>query len=158
MVVLCQNKIKLKSSLSVRTGRESLRRWNRPPCNPQDLARPLPLSLIAAAMNLYLQLLLLTVSGWTNRHQQSVIEYLQAENRAYRCIASHTAEPEKPPETDSSKWRVLVPDAPPFSEWSVNQAYSPEEPGGGGQRGLRSYPCEFWEIAFLPIRTCGAQS
>ena len=44
----------------------------------QDLARPLPLSLIAAAPNLYLQLLLLTVSGWINRHQQSVIEYLQA--------------------------------------------------------------------------------
>ena len=35
-------------------------------------------------MNLYLQLLLLTVSGWINRHQQSVIEYLQAENRALR--------------------------------------------------------------------------
>jgi hypothetical protein len=42
------------------------------------------LSLIAAAMNLYLQLLLLTVSGWINRHQQSVIDYLQAENRALR--------------------------------------------------------------------------
>ena len=52
--------------------------------HPQDLARPLPLSLIAAAMNLYLQLLLLTVSGWLNRHQQSVIEYLQGENRALR--------------------------------------------------------------------------
>jgi hypothetical protein len=35
-------------------------------------------------MNLYLQLLLLTFSGWINRHQQSVIEYLQAENRALR--------------------------------------------------------------------------
>ena len=44
----------------------------------------MPLSLIAAVMNLYLQLLLLTVSGWINRHQQSVIEYLQAENRALR--------------------------------------------------------------------------
>ncbi len=40
--------------------------------------------LIADAMNLYLQLLLLTVSGWVNRHQQCVIEYLQAENRALR--------------------------------------------------------------------------
>jgi len=50
----------------------------------QDLASPLPSSLIAAAMNLYLQLLLLTVSGWVNRHQQCVIEYLQAENRALR--------------------------------------------------------------------------
>jgi len=48
------------------------------------LARLLLLGLIAAAMNLYLQLLLLTVSGWVNRHQQSVIEYLQAENRALR--------------------------------------------------------------------------
>ena len=43
----------------------------------------MPLSLIAAVVNLYLQLLL-TVSGWINRHQQSVIEYLQAENRALR--------------------------------------------------------------------------
>ena len=50
----------------------------------QDLAGPLPSSLIAAAMNLYLQLLLLTVSGWVNRHQQCVIEYLQAENRVLR--------------------------------------------------------------------------
>jgi len=48
------------------------------------LARPQPLGLITAAMNLYLQLLLLTVSGWVNRHQQCVIEYLQAENRALR--------------------------------------------------------------------------
>jgi transposase InsO family protein len=39
---------------------------------------------MAAAMNLYLQLLLLTVSGWVNRHQQSVIEYLRAENHALR--------------------------------------------------------------------------
>ncbi len=39
---------------------------------------------IGHAMNLYLQLLLLAVSGWINRHQQSVIEYLQAENRALR--------------------------------------------------------------------------
>jgi len=50
----------------------------------QDLASALPSSLIAAAMNLYLQLLLLTVSGWVNRHQQSVIEYLRAENHALR--------------------------------------------------------------------------
>jgi hypothetical protein len=42
----------------------------------------MPLSLIAAAMNLYLQLLVLTVSGWINRHQQSVIEYLQTEQIA----------------------------------------------------------------------------
>jgi Integrase core domain len=50
----------------------------------KELARPLPMSLIAAAMNLYFQLLLLTVSGWVNRHQQSVIEYLRAENHALR--------------------------------------------------------------------------
>ena len=54
------------------------------PSPPQYLACPLPLPLIAAAMNLYFQLLLLTVSGWVNRHQQSVIEYLQAENRSLR--------------------------------------------------------------------------
>jgi len=40
--------------------------------------------LIAAVMNLYSQLFLFTVSGWVNRHQQSVVEYLQAENRALR--------------------------------------------------------------------------
>jgi hypothetical protein len=35
-------------------------------------------------MNLHLQLLLLAFSGWINHHQQSVIDYLQAENRALR--------------------------------------------------------------------------
>jgi putative transposase len=35
-------------------------------------------------MNLYLQFLLFTFAGWVNRHQQSVIEYLQAENKALR--------------------------------------------------------------------------
>ena len=35
-------------------------------------------------MNVYVQLLALTVAGWVNRHQQSVIEYLQAGNRALR--------------------------------------------------------------------------
>jgi putative transposase len=35
-------------------------------------------------MNLYFQLFLISVAGWVNRHQQSVIEYLQAENRALR--------------------------------------------------------------------------
>ncbi len=39
---------------------------------------------IARPMNLYFQLLLLTISGWINRHQQSVVEYLRAENRALR--------------------------------------------------------------------------
>jgi putative transposase len=35
-------------------------------------------------MNLYLQFLLLMFAGWVNRHQQGVIEYLQAENQALR--------------------------------------------------------------------------
>ena len=35
-------------------------------------------------MNLYFQLLVLMFAGWLNRHQQSAIEYLQAENRALR--------------------------------------------------------------------------
>ena len=35
-------------------------------------------------MNLYLQFLLFTFAGWVNRHQQSVMEYLQAENKALR--------------------------------------------------------------------------
>jgi hypothetical protein len=35
-------------------------------------------------MNLYLQLILFTFAGWVNRHQQAVIEYLQAENHALR--------------------------------------------------------------------------
>jgi hypothetical protein len=35
-------------------------------------------------MNLYLQFILFTFSGWVNRHQQAVIEYLQAENQARR--------------------------------------------------------------------------
>ena len=39
---------------------------------------------IDPSMNLYLQLLLLAVSGWINRRQQSVTEYVQAENRALR--------------------------------------------------------------------------
>ena len=35
-------------------------------------------------MNLYLQFILFTFAGWVNRHQQAVIEYLQAENQALR--------------------------------------------------------------------------
>lgn len=35
-------------------------------------------------MNLYFQFLLFTFAGWVNRHQQAVIEYLQAENQALR--------------------------------------------------------------------------
>jgi transposase InsO family protein len=35
-------------------------------------------------MNLYLLFLLFTFAGWVNRHQQAVIEYLQAENQALR--------------------------------------------------------------------------
>jgi putative transposase len=35
-------------------------------------------------MNLYLQLIVFTLAGWVNRHQQAVIEYLQAENQALR--------------------------------------------------------------------------
>ena len=52
--------------------------------NIEDLASRLPMPFIDPSMNLYLQLLLLAVSGWINRRQQSVIEYLQAENRALR--------------------------------------------------------------------------
>ena len=50
----------------------------------KELVSFLIMSFIAAAMNLYLQLLVLTVSGWVNRDQLCVIEYLQAENRALR--------------------------------------------------------------------------
>jgi len=35
-------------------------------------------------MNLYLQFILFTFSGWVNRHRQAVIEYLHAENQALR--------------------------------------------------------------------------
>ena len=35
-------------------------------------------------MNLHLQLILFTFAGWVDRHQQAVIEYLQAENQALR--------------------------------------------------------------------------
>ena len=35
-------------------------------------------------MNLYFQFVLFTFAGWVNRHQQAVIEYLQAENQALR--------------------------------------------------------------------------
>jgi putative transposase len=34
--------------------------------------------------SLYLQFLLFVVAGWVNRHQQAVIEYLQAENQSLR--------------------------------------------------------------------------
>ena len=51
---------------------------------PLELAAAPRLSFISPQMNLYLQLLLLTLSGWVNRNQQAVIEYLQAENRALR--------------------------------------------------------------------------
>ena len=34
--------------------------------------------------NLHLQFLLLVFAGWINRHQQAVIEYLQAENQSLR--------------------------------------------------------------------------
>lgn len=83
----CHNKIELKSGVSVLPVARPPDDWGDPESTrmrDEDLARPLPLSLIAGAMNLYLQLLLLTVSGWVNRHQQCVIEYLQAENRALR--------------------------------------------------------------------------
>jgi len=35
-------------------------------------------------MNLYLEFLLFVFAGWVNRHQQAVIEYLQAENQSLR--------------------------------------------------------------------------
>jgi hypothetical protein len=35
-------------------------------------------------MNLHLQFLLVMLAGWVNRHQQTVIEYLRAENQALR--------------------------------------------------------------------------
>jgi len=83
--VLCENKIDLKSSGSRLPSVPGDRLDDASTAiRPQDLAGLLPSSLIAAAMNLYLQLLLLTVSGWINRRQQSVLEYLQAENRALR--------------------------------------------------------------------------
>jgi hypothetical protein len=50
--------------------------WNLPP-------RP-RLSFISPRMNLHLQLLVHMLAGWVNRHQQSVIDYLHAENRALR--------------------------------------------------------------------------
>ena len=34
--------------------------------------------------NLHFQFLLLILAGWINRHQQAVIEYLQAENQSLR--------------------------------------------------------------------------
>jgi len=54
---------------------------SRRPRRPELAAAP-RLSFISARMNLHLQLLLHMLAGWINRHQQSVIEYLQAENRA----------------------------------------------------------------------------
>jgi len=52
------------------------------------VAQPLAInpdsSFIGPPMNLYVQLLALTLAGWVNRHQKSVIEYLQAENRSPR--------------------------------------------------------------------------
>ena len=80
-----QDRPEIRSSrANLITTRQGARATTPPLPLPEDLARPMPLSLIATVMNLYLQLLLLTVSGWVNRHQQSVIEYLQAENRALR--------------------------------------------------------------------------
>src|SRR5664280_2857843 len=35
-------------------------------------------------MNLYLQVILFTLAGWVNRHQQAMIEYLQTENQSLR--------------------------------------------------------------------------
>jgi hypothetical protein len=49
-----------------------------------DLAAAAWLSFISPGMNVYFQLLVHMLAGWVNRHQQSVIEYLQAENRALR--------------------------------------------------------------------------
>ena len=37
-----------------------------------------------ALVNLHLQFLVAVVAGWINRHQQAVIEYLQAENQSLR--------------------------------------------------------------------------
>jgi len=47
-----------------------------------ELAAAARLSFSSPGMNLYFQFLVLMLAGWVNRHQQSVIEYLQAENRA----------------------------------------------------------------------------
>jgi len=49
-----------------------------------ELAAAALVSFISPRMNLHLQLLVHMLAGWINRHQQSVIEYLQAENRALR--------------------------------------------------------------------------
>ena len=51
---------------------------------PLELGAAPRLSFISPQMNLYLQLLVMMLAGWINRHQQSVIEYLQAGNRALR--------------------------------------------------------------------------
>ena len=66
------------------SSRSAGKRWIHTGSNIEVLASRLPMPFIDPSMNLYLQLLLLAVSGWINRHQQSVIEYLQAENRALR--------------------------------------------------------------------------
>jgi putative transposase len=39
-------------------------------------------------MNLYLQFILFTLAGWVNRHQQAVIQYLQAENVGRSALAT----------------------------------------------------------------------
>ncbi len=63
-------------------GRESLRRWiDR---RASTGLGPSPPLVVDGGGDEPLQLLLLTVSGWINRHQQCVIEYLQVENRALR--------------------------------------------------------------------------
>ena len=51
---------------------------------PLELAAAAQQSFISPRMNLYFQLLVVMLAGWVNRHQQSVIEYLQTENRALR--------------------------------------------------------------------------
>jgi Rrf2 family protein len=49
-----------------------------------ELAAAARLPFISSGMTLYFQFLVLMLAGWVNRHQQSVIEYLQAENPALR--------------------------------------------------------------------------
>jgi hypothetical protein len=49
-----------------------------------ELAAAARLPFISPGMNVYFQLLVQLFAGWVNRRQQSVIEYLQTENRALR--------------------------------------------------------------------------
>ena len=71
-----------KNSIGRKSSRIGVVRVSLP--QPLELGAAPRLSFISPQMNLYLQLLVMMLAGWINRHQQSVIEYLQAGNRALR--------------------------------------------------------------------------